>query len=60
MDTLSATWDDVREYCASYGYGDVVFFTLGLSVVHTIAFYSLNALLYLVYHFDLFPQYRIR
>ena len=60
MDALSTAWDAAREYCASLGYGDVVFFTLGLSLVHTIAFYSLNFLLYLVYHFDLLSQYRIR
>ena len=60
MDTLSATWDAAREYSASYGYGDVVFFTAGLSVVHASVWVFFNVLHYVLYHFDLFPQYRIR
>jgi len=54
---IQASWNTVIE---SWPYSDRLLWVVGTTTMHLAVWYLSNMLLYLVYHFNLFPQYKIQ
>ena len=60
MDRFVSAWEGAREYFGGFGYGDALFYSASFSLCGALTYLALNTWLYAVYHYNLFPQYRIR
>jgi len=54
---MSWTW---LELTKAWRYGDLHFFVFGSWLTHFVVFWGVNGVLALVYHYNLFPQYKIQ
>jgi sterol desaturase/sphingolipid hydroxylase (fatty acid hydroxylase superfamily) len=59
MAEVGATWKRVVGWCHAKGWDDRTIFIVGTSLANLLTYWIFNAVLFVCYRFDLFPQYRI-